>query len=462
MIKNLKDIVTISLGACILMLISFYNGYPLVYSDTGSYIGSGFDTVIPADRPILYGLFIKAFSFGKSLWLVVLTQNILTAILIYKLFKLFKIQKVHLVYLITISFLTLTTGVAWYSNQIMPDFFTPLLFIAFFLLVFNPNYSFLKKLFLSIVLVFASTTHLSHLFIGILLIISLYVIYFKYRKNLFNHQLPISLKKTIYISLTILSSWVLLLFVNYIVESKPILSKGSHVFLMGNLIDKGILKPFLDENCLKEDFKDCKLCAFKDKLPNNGIFFIWGGEVLEKTGGWIDSREEYNKIIFETYKQPKYLWKNIYKSFMFGLVQLAQNNIGEGLIPYKQGSAPYGQINWRFNNEVNLYLNSKQNNKTLISNFQYLTFFQWIVLSLCSFVIIFLFFGSFYKKITPISLWFLIYTIILIFFNAFVTAGLTAPYARLQSRTIWLFPLAIILLIVSNYRFLLKIFKKDT
>ncbi|NTV83243.1 MAG: hypothetical protein HGA23_02950, partial [Bacteroidales bacterium] len=65
--KNITAFFHILCGSVILSIIGLYNGYPLVYSDTGTYIASGLQEFVPNDRPMIYGLFIKLFSFNYSL-----------------------------------------------------------------------------------------------------------------------------------------------------------------------------------------------------------------------------------------------------------------------------------------------------------------------------------------------------------------------------------------------------------
>ena len=50
------------LCAIALLGAAIWNGYPIVYSDTSSYIISGFELETLKDRPITYGLFIRATS----------------------------------------------------------------------------------------------------------------------------------------------------------------------------------------------------------------------------------------------------------------------------------------------------------------------------------------------------------------------------------------------------------------
>lgn len=74
----MKPIISIFIGAVILMTDAFYNGFPVVYSDTSTYLASGFEWETPFDRPITYGIFLRIFSLnGTSLWLVIFFQALI-------------------------------------------------------------------------------------------------------------------------------------------------------------------------------------------------------------------------------------------------------------------------------------------------------------------------------------------------------------------------------------------------
>ena len=78
---------------CFLFLLSLvallwpalYNGFPLVYPDTGAYISSGLRLSVHPDRPVGYGLFILFSSMGISLWFVVVAQALMLNWLIRRL-----------------------------------------------------------------------------------------------------------------------------------------------------------------------------------------------------------------------------------------------------------------------------------------------------------------------------------------------------------------------------------------
>jgi hypothetical protein len=453
----IKKLITLGFGTLILSVIGLYNGYPLVYSDTGTYIYSGFDKFIPFDRPITYGLFLRFFSFHYSAWFVIIIQNLITAFVIYEALKVFFDKSNHFnkIYYVIIFSLVITTGIGWYSNQLMPDFFAPVTILVFYILMQEKKISFYTKATLCLILIYSLITHFSHLLIGTTLLIVVIAL-----KVILKHSFKqISFRRLYFIAALLFSSWIILPGINYLVEKQFVLSKGSHVFLMAHLDDTGILEKFLKENCSSNEFKDCKLCNYKDSLPTDLASFIWSGDILENTGGWKNSKDEYNKIIYETIKRPKYLLLNVYRSVTYGFIQLTKNEIGQGLSAYNKGSAPYGQIHWRFHNELNNYLNSRQNiwNGANLK-FDFLNHVQLILLIFSTLIVILLFTSSIRLKINPNTLEFLIFVIISIILNSFITAGLNSPCERFQARVVWLLPLSVMILLIYNYDILINQF----
>lgn len=441
----LRNVLAVLFGTFILSIIGFYNGYPLVYSDTGTYIYSGFDLFVPKDRPLPYGLLIRGLSFKHSLWYVVLFQNFLTATLIFEVFRSFGRRSFLPSYILTMVLLTAFTGVAWYSNQIMPDLFAPILILCLFLLAFRKN-SWAGTLLLSIIYLLAAVSHFSHLMIGSLMLLGILIAKLFFDRYGEGTGIRLPLRKGIAVAALVLSGWLVLPLINYAVASEFVLSKGSHVFLMASLNDRGILKRYLDENCQKEKLRGSKLCEYKDELPKTIDGFIWS-DFLGKVGGWKKSKDEFNMIIEDVLSSPGYLREFSFRSFQYGVVQLAHNDIGTGLTPYTEGSPPHQQVEWRFKNEENNYLNSRQNKwEGEELQFEELSMFHSFLLLLCTGTFGALLFSPLRRRIEP-SLWlFLGFVLLGIIVNSFVTAGLSSPYSRYQARVVWLFPLAFFLI----------------
>ena len=453
--KSLNKILLISLGALILLSIGLFNGYPLVYSDTGTYIYSGFDSFIPKDRPVTYGYLIKFISLKYSLWFVIIFQNLITSFIIFKTLKTLRIssKNFNFIFLSVILFLTFFSGIAWYTNQIMPDFFAPLLVLSLYILIFDKNLSFTDNIFLFLILIISITVHFSHLILSTFII--LFITVAKLLSSKYLKQ--ISFKKISLVFMVIFISWFIIPGINYITEQKFILSKSSHVFLTAHLVDTGILEKFLTEHCNDKEFKDLKLCRYKDSLPTDLASFLWSGNTLKNTGGWENSNEEYNKIIKAVIKNPEYLFMNIYKSITYGFIQLTRNDVGQGLTPYNKGSAPYGQIHWRFRNELNNYLNSKQNKWNGVNlSFKIINTIQTIILILSLLFFIYIFTsGKKYIKNNE-SYTFVVFILGAIIINAFSTAGINSPCSRFQARVVWMFPFALIIFMLKNYKLIFK------
>ena len=342
----------------------------------------------------------------------------------------------------------------------MPDIFTSIFVISIFLFWFKNDFSIYSKITIGSILVFSGITHMSHLLIAIIIVIVYFVFQFIYRNKEYLSFIHIPHKQFITGTVVTLSILFFLPAFHWSVDNKFRYVEGSHIHLMASLNEKGILKDFLIEHCETEEFKDCKLCLYKDKLPSDVNSFIWEGEVFPNTGGWINSKEEYDKIIYATLSKPKYLSKNIKMGLIYGFSQLAQINVGEGLSAYNENSSPYEHINKNFSNEINAFKNSKQNiwnGKNL--KFDELTLIQWKVIFTSLLISILVFSTNIWRKLQSNSTAFLLFAFITILANAFVTGALSSIYSRLNSRVIWILPLAIIIMVISNYSIFPGIFQ---
>ena len=74
--------------AALLMSGAIYNRFPLVYPDTGTYIFSAMELQAPLDRPIFYGLFLRATqALSLNPWWPALAQTLILAALLVLLIR---------------------------------------------------------------------------------------------------------------------------------------------------------------------------------------------------------------------------------------------------------------------------------------------------------------------------------------------------------------------------------------
>jgi hypothetical protein len=134
------------LGPLFLAWPAIYNGFPLLYPDSMTYLDSG-RTVARAlflhrfaeyygERSPFYALGILPFHWNVNVWPVVLLQCLLVAYVLWLVVRSVSPRRTASRYLILMAALGLLSGVSWYSSFIMPDILGPVLYLCIYLLVF--------------------------------------------------------------------------------------------------------------------------------------------------------------------------------------------------------------------------------------------------------------------------------------------------------------------------------------
>jgi hypothetical protein len=227
------------------------------------------------------------------------------------------------------------------------------------------------------------------------------------------------------------------------------LSKSKHVFFMGAMVEHGIVKQYLDDNC---DNNQYKLCAYKDSLPDRAYKFIWEEETspFYKIGGWKDTKAEFTEIINATLTQPKYIKMHIKESAKATVQQLGRFEIGDGNGSFLKGTLLYERIGEYCSKDLTSYSNSRQSQSKLgdlpIAN----SMFKLIIITtLLVFVFLFVLYKKEFKNIKGITL----IIIIAIIINSWDCGTFANAIDRLGCKMIWLIPLltaAAISIVIQN------------
>jgi hypothetical protein len=414
--------------ALLLASPAFYNRYPLVSSDSGTYMASSFSLIPPLDRPIGYGLFIRAVSWQASMWPVVFFQGLIASILIFKTIKLvLESKRLFLIHFAIVLFLTLFSSLAWYSSQIMPDVFASFLIITLFLFL-NPKNRWWETVSYFFLLFLLVISHFSHLLIAISLVI-LALLYLSLNGIRNNKQV---FQRICLIGLSCLLAIQFLMINNSLNGNGYRLNVSSSVFLTARFAESGILYKYLKKTC---PTKSCAFCLYADSLPDMATKFIWDSDgPLAKSGlGWKEADRECSPIVTAVFTDSEYLKIFIGESFKATLKQLFQLDLGSGLSAYRENSAPFYPIKYHLGSEINEFLTSEQSYNKL--NFSILNLLNYLVLAASLLLI----FACFYLKlVTKILLQLIVIVSSGIALNAAVTASLANVYDRLQARVSWL------------------------
>lgn len=425
--------------ACTLLILvpSLINGFPLVYSDTGTYLRSAFEGFVPADRPYWYGFFIRLTSLGgRTLWGVVVAQALLCAVYVMRFTRAFlPARRANITAFTASALLSVTTGLGWYACQLMPDAFTALGALAALFLLSSDARPWSRVLD-TLVIMLAGWVHLSNLIILPLIGLALMVI---------THRSGLRRESLAWLISGLVLSWVGLATANRMVDDKWYISRGSHAFLMGRLIDTGILRPWLEEHCAAERYG---ICAYVDSLPANSKEFLWWGDSpLVKQGGWDATREEYGRIVRGTFTEPRFLVMHVRGSLASTGRQLRRWDLTSELEStwYRAAeSPPYHMMETTVPHELACYRSSLQNGGRgeLSLRWPDLTYRIIMMASLVGALV--LFFRTRRNQGPLPDRAILLFAVLTILIDAWVCATLSAVETRYLARDAWLLPLAVL------------------
>lgn len=421
--------------------IAFYNNFPLIYPDTGSYLHSGFEGVVFYDRPIFYGLFIRYVSFSTSIWLVVVFQGFIISHLIYVTLRMFLGEpKLSYYYIAIITALTLFTGYSFVVSLLIPDIFSSITLLCLINILLNRHLGIFSMIWICIVFAYSICTQFSSIPILTLVyafILLLFVIKKLRKKPLFTDYKRLALGLGLLLSTLFIIPWT-----HYQYDRQFKISGSNHVFMLNHMLETGILEDYLEKHCENSSYK---ICQYRDSLGDD---FIWSDKSpMRKTGGMEANRQEYKSIIKDIVSRPEYRKMLVQKGIEFAFKQFFSFQV-EIWGPLREGSAPYGQFAWRFKDSIREYSWSKQNRDTLSTDFV-----NWTqgILVLLSMVVLFIVFmtRSLRNRLTPelrsTGLIVLLYS----FCSSLLCSNLSTISARFQCRIIWLFPVMAFLIIVQ-------------
>ncbi len=343
---HLTNGLAVLLGALGVLIVPLVNGYPLVYADTGTYLASAFEGLVPIDRPFWYGLFIRGLSFGgATLWPVVVVQALLCALAIHRIADLLlPPTRAAVATVVLCVLLGPFTGLGWFAGQVMPDVLTAVGAVSMaFLILRNERWPW--RAFDVALVLLACWCHLSNLVIlpvvgGVAVLLAP-----RPRRRAAVHAVALTG-----------CAWAGLYAANGLLTGAPQVSRASHVFLMGRLVDAGLLQPWLQEHCPTERYG---ICAYLDSLPATSRAFLWYPESpLQRQGGWEATREEYGRIVRGTLTEPRYLAGHLRASIGSTAEQLTATALADGVMSPWFGDAstpPYRMVEQHLPHELHAF-----------------------------------------------------------------------------------------------------------
>lgn len=438
---NRRTYGVILLGTIISCFIAFYNNYPLVYPDTGSYLHSGWDNVVFLDRTIFYGLFLFEASFGSSVILMVFFQAWMVCYLLFKTLGIFfEGLQLRALFLGLVLFTTIFTGFSYNVSILIPDIFASITLLAAINLLLNQRLNVFESILISVLFIFSICTQLSAIPI-LSFTFALAFIFVLWRK-MRAEQAFVSFKRLLIVSGLAASTLVIIPSVHYYYDGQYKISGGNHVFLINHLFEIGVLEEYLQDNC---DQKDYKICAYKDSIAILGWDFMWSEKSpLQRTGGWEVNRKEYKTIIIDILTDKRYFWKVVRKSVEYSFKQFFtfQTTVSPPLV---DRGGPIGQVQWRLPDTTKEYLSSKQSSNTLNLGFVNTVEMPVILFSLVALLFILLS-PTIFNMLGAKEKWFSVIVVVYTIGSAVMCSNLSTIHPRFQNRIVWLLPIVLVVI----------------
>jgi len=460
-VRYILKAILILVSILVLLLPALRNGYPLFYSDSATYIVSGFDNYVPISRPMLYCIIVRHISLSYSLWLVLIFQAGITVGLIWLTLNIFLKPRITSIFVLIISLLlSFFTGCSNYISQIMPDIFSGFMLWAF-ALMFLIRQKRTQWVLIALILI-STMVHFSNLLTATVLSAMALFLTILFHKRIENFKIQV-----IQLSVIFAIPWLLIPSVNYIFDREFYLNKSSNIFFTARLLETGILKDYFESDSEAEKFS---LYKAKDRLPEKAWQFLWNEDSplydnnCSQDGGWstcwkVNSAEygEMNKKVLAT---PQILAKFIRISFSDWAKQLFDFDIGH-LTPQGKGTA-FDDLIPRYFDDSTQYKNAKQYQETLFFDRESKIQRWTIALSLIT-ILVFLFLLQRAKYENMHKIWLLLATIAVgLLVNALVCSVFSGVLNRYQGRVIWLIPMGMGMLALIFFQPKLEFKSKTT
>lgn len=302
MVGNMADIMTPSLparaanppwiwavaAAIPLMLLApaFWNGYPLLQSDTGGYLARWYEGYLVPSRSTVFGLYLH---YGEPtyFWVNLAIQALATMWILQLTLRVFGLAKPWRLFGVSLA-LTLTTALPWLASMLLTDIFAGLSVLSLFILVLHGDkISRSEKAALFVFTAFAAATHSATMAV----LLGLCCVGWIARPFL-RGRIPAS--HLIQGTLTIAAGAVMLVSANFALSGQVAWTPGGYAIAFARMLQDGIVTRYLNDHCATQHFK---LCPYRNNLPETADDFLWSREtVFNKLGRFPGMSDEMGYI----------------------------------------------------------------------------------------------------------------------------------------------------------------------
>lgn len=415
-------------GALMLLALlwpALWNGFPIVFYDTGGYLARPFEGTLAFGRSALYGAFLAP-GIPLYFWPNLVAQAALVAWLVTLTLRTHGFGgRVGLTAAIVIGLCALT-GLPWYAAQLMPDILVPAGVLALALLAFRANaLRHWEIIVLLAVIATAMACHMSILALALGLLAALAGL----RPLAARVNLP---RPALILPTAAVAAGLLLApLSNLAIAGRFAFTPGGFNFVFSRLVQDGIVARYLADRCPDPMIR---LCAYRAELPGTADKWLWVEDSpFYKLGGPEQFEPDARTIVLESL--AFYPVTHFKAALVTTINQFASVATGDGLTPWSW------HTQWTFEHfaprALERYLGSSQAKAPFDFTWANLVHVpvQALAISLLPAVILL---GRERRTAALAALLF-----VALIGNAVICGVLSNPHDRYQSRLAWLAPFAI-------------------
>ena len=425
------------LGALLLTWPALYNGYPLIFPDSLSYLESGSPvaralflhkfSAYYGIRSFIYALGILPFHWNITPWPIVALHALLTAYIIWLVVRSILPRQTVARYFVLVVPLTLLTGLSWVVSLIMPDILGSVLYLSIYLLVFAPEtLSRTERITVIPIAWWAMASHITHLMLaaGICVLLALLLIFRRHPKHL-------RWRAVGGVAMIILMAATAQFALNAYLYGKPSLNGERPPYLTARIIVDGPGRWYLERNCPNVKLA---MCDYVGRLFEDTDDFLWDANgIWQKASPDTQERILREERFFALATLRAYPREQLSISFRSFLQQLTSFGVSNGpnawVVEAFEGVMPGARSR---------YVQSRQAQQTLPNEF-FTSVQEWTVI--VSIVLIGALTPFVWRHLSPRLVGLAAVIFFAVVANAFVTGVLAEVDDRYQTRVVWLLPL---------------------
>ncbi|HEY0107098.1 MAG TPA: hypothetical protein VGB91_13525 [Rhizomicrobium sp.] len=312
-----------------LLSVAVWNGFPIIFYDTGAYMLQGLGHLFIAERSPVYSGFLALTGGAISLWLVAAAQCLITAFAMTQFARAIRPQMSLWSLLALGAVLCLATGLPWYAGQIEPDCFVAVVALAFYVLAFHDaDLGTARRVLLFLVAAIAIACHSSHVALAAGLLVALAAMRLAPKAWIEANGLP--RPRIAFAAASVVLALATIYAANYAFTRQVFFSRSGAIFLEARLMEDGLIAPVLDRDCPAAHYA---ICPYKDRLPSRADTWLWtpSQSPFRKLGGFEKRLPESAHLVRESLL--RYPLENAIVALQDAMLQFFWFQTGDGIVP---------------------------------------------------------------------------------------------------------------------------------